>query len=135
MQHKISVATRCAVGRRLRGESEQKAGRVLFGGLAACKTLARGLSSLFSHAPALACAIKFHARPCGPPDIRPASTARKKAARFSRNPSIFAETGNPNGMGMDMGNMGMDMGNMGMGMGAGTTGMGEHVGGYKTHGY
>ena len=38
------------------------------------------------------------------------------------------ETGNPNGMGMDMGNMGMDMG-------AGTTGMGEHVGGYKTHGY
>ena len=45
------------------------------------------------------------------------------------------ETGNPNGMGMDMGNMGMDMGNMGMGMGAGTTGMGEHVGGYKTHGY
>ena len=59
----------------------------------------------------------------------------EKAARFSRNPSIFAETGNPNGMGMDMGNMGMDMGNMGMGMGAGTTGMGEHVGGYKTHGY
>ena len=45
------------------------------------------------------------------------------------------ETGNPNGMGMDMGNMGMDMGNMGMDMGAGTTGMGEHVGGYKTHGY
>ena len=30
------------------------------------------------------------------------------------------ETGNPNGMGMDMGNMGN---------------MGEHVGGYKTHGY
>ena len=45
------------------------------------------------------------------------------------------ETGNPNGMGMDMGNMGMDMGNMGMDMGADTTGMGEHVGGYKTHGY
>ena len=42
------------------------------------------------------------------------------------------ETGNPNGMGMDMGNMGMDMGNMGMDMGRGA---GEHVGGYKTHGY